>query len=445
MHVDQAGRHDERRAAARRRARRRPAGPRPIARDAAAVDQNVELGRCGPRPGSTTWTRIFEAASCPVDTPTSALLPLAAGEQVQHGHAHGDAVGDLIENHRPRAVGDVRVDLDAAVHRARVHDDRVRRRALEARRRQAEQREVLAHRRQEQAVHALVLHAQHHDDVGAVERVVDRRRRRCTPSRSRPGGISVAGPQARDVGAHLRQQQHVRAQHAAVQQVADDRDAQAREPALVLDHRERVEQRLRRMLVRAVAGVDDARPADARELMRRARRGVAHDDHVRRHRLERPRGVGRASRPSTRSTRHVVMPSVSALSRFSASSNDMRVRVLGSKNRLTTVRPRSVGTFLIGRVPTSFIASAVSRIRSISPGSSSAMPSRWRLRSAVAVRHPSTSTSSRPSISMQPHLHALLRATSGCSGRRSRRESAARDGRDRRARRAESRAAGRSR
>ena len=54
--------------------------------------------------------------------------------------------------------------------------------------------------------------------------------------------------------------------------------------------------------------------------------------------------------------------SVSALRRFSAISNDVRVRVLGSKNRLMTVRPRSVGTFLIVRWPTSFIASAVSRI-----------------------------------------------------------------------------------
>ena len=40
--------------------------------------------------------------------------------------------------------------------------------------------------------------------------------------------------------------------------------------------------------------------------------------------------------------------SVSALSRFSAISNDVRVRVLGSKKRLTMVRPRSAGTFLIG-------------------------------------------------------------------------------------------------
>src|SRR5512138_3800484 len=37
---------------------------------------------------------------------------------------------------------------------------------------------------------------------------------------------------------------------------------------------------------------------------------------------------------------------VSALRRFSAISNDVRVRVLGSKNRFTTVFPRSAGTFL---------------------------------------------------------------------------------------------------
>ena len=70
------------------------------------------------------------------------------------------------------------------------------------------------------------------------------------------------------------------------------------------------------------------------------------------------------------------MLSVSALRRFSATSNDVRVRVLGSKNRLTTVRPRSAGTFLTVRDPTSFIASAVSRIRTISSGVRSAMPSR---------------------------------------------------------------------
>ena len=69
---------------------------------------------------------------------------------------------------------------------------------------------------------------------------------------------------------------------------------------------------------------------------------------------------------------------VSALRRFSAISNDVRVRVLGSKNRFTTVRPRSVGTFLMARLPTSFMASAVSRMSTISSGVRSAMPSRLR-------------------------------------------------------------------
>ena len=68
--------------------------------------------------------------------------------------------------------------------------------------------------------------------------------------------------------------------------------------------------------------------------------------------------------------------SVSALRRFSAISNDVRVRVLGSKKRLTMVRPRSAGTFLIARSPTSRIASAVSRMRVISSVERSLIPSR---------------------------------------------------------------------
>jgi hypothetical protein len=56
---------------------------------------------------------------------------------------------------------------------------------------------------------------------------------------------------------------------------------------------------------------------------------------------------------------------VSAESRFSANSNDTRVRVDASKNRLTIVAPRSVGTFLIARSLISLKGSAVSRMRLI--------------------------------------------------------------------------------
>jgi hypothetical protein len=53
---------------------------------------------------------------------------------------------------------------------------------------------------------------------------------------------------------------------------------------------------------------------------------------------------------------------VSADSRFSANSKEMRVRVDASKNRLTIVCPRSAGTFLIGRSLISLNGSAVSRM-----------------------------------------------------------------------------------
>ena len=94
--------------------------------------------------------------------------------------------------------------------------------------------------------------------------------------------------------------------------------------------------------------------------------------------------------PLTTLDEAIAMLSVSALSRFSAISNEVRVRVLGSKNRLTTVLPRSAGTFLIGREPISFIASAVSRMSEISSGARSAMPSRSFRRSDVTAGVSST-------------------------------------------------------
>ena len=86
----------------------------------------------------------------------------------------------------------------------------------------AEHVEVLAQRRKERALHPLELDAQHHHDVRAFDRFVDRRRARARRSRSMPGGISVGGPHDPHLGAQLGQQLHVRPQHAAVQQVADD-------------------------------------------------------------------------------------------------------------------------------------------------------------------------------------------------------------------------------
>src|SRR5688572_4078926 len=67
---------------------------------------------------------------------------------------------------------------------------------------------------------------------------------------------------------------------------------------------------------------------------------------------------------------------VSAESRFSANSKEMRVRVEASKNRLTMVLPRSAGTFLIARSLTSLKGSAVSRMSWICSALSGSSPTR---------------------------------------------------------------------
>ena len=72
------------------------------------------------------------------------------------------------------------------------------------------------------------------------------------------------------------------------------------------------------------------------------------------------------------------MLTASADSRLAAISNDVRVRVDGSRNRLMTVLPRSVGTFLMGRSAISRNRSPRSRIVVSSSGVSVSIPSRWR-------------------------------------------------------------------
>ena len=52
----------------------------------------------------------------------SASCGVLPAEQIQHGHANGDAIRDLIEDHAVRTIGHVGVDLDAAIHWSRMQD-----------------------------------------------------------------------------------------------------------------------------------------------------------------------------------------------------------------------------------------------------------------------------------------------------------------------------------
>src|SRR5207248_10871727 len=80
----------------------------------------------------------------------------------------------------------------------------------------------------------------------------------------------------------------------------------------------------------------------------------------------------------------------SALSRKAASSNDVRVQVLGSTKKFTSVFPRRAGTFLISRVPTCLNASAVSRIKVISSADNSRKPSKSLRVQRVVMFFPAT-------------------------------------------------------
>src|ERR1043166_5911259 len=84
--------------------------------------------------------------------------------------------------------------------------------------------------------------------------------------------------------------------------------------------------------------------------------------------------------PLTRLEAVVLMLMTSADNRLAANSKLVRVRVEGSMNRLTSVLPRSDGTFLMVRSPTCLNAVAVSSRNVISSGVSSWIPSKslWR-------------------------------------------------------------------
>ncbi len=98
----------------------------------------------------------------------------------------------------------------------------------------------------------------------------------------------------------------------------------------------------------------------------------------------------------------VVKLTESAERRFSASSKEMRVRVEGSKKRLTTVCPRRVGTLGMGRSRISRKVRAVSRMAVISAALTPSSPSRCFCCSGIywaSLGDSTSSTQSSPSLS----------------------------------------------
>ena len=136
------------------------------------------------------------------------------------------------------------------------------------------------------------------------------------------------------------QQEQVGAGDAGIGDVAANGDGQPGEPSLVLADGKRVEQRLRGMFVRAVAGVDH-RAADLLAQQRhRARRRMPDDDDVGPHGVERRGGVDQRLALGHRGGRTDMLMTC-APSRLPAISKLACVRVDGSKNRLICVLPKA--------------------------------------------------------------------------------------------------------
>ena len=180
----------------------------------------------------------------------------ASRQNAHHRHAYRDAERHLRQDHRLRAVRHRRIDFHAAVHRTRVHDDRIRLGQRQALRRQAVALEVFLRRRQQRAAHALVLQAQHDDHVDVLQAFVhvgeDPHAHLFQAARQQ----RVRADRAHFRHAQRGQRVDVRARHAAVQDVADDGHRQVGEILLVVADRVHVEQALGRVRVAAVAGVD---------------------------------------------------------------------------------------------------------------------------------------------------------------------------------------------
>jgi hypothetical protein len=189
-----------------------------------------------------------------------------------------------------RAVGHDRVDLDAAVHRSRMHHQRVGFCVGQLLQVEPEIMKVFLARRHERAVHALALQPQHHDDIGAVEALAHVAghldAHPLDAARQQRGGRDHAHP-----GAHGVEQQDIGARHARMHHVAADRNHQPLEPALVAANGQGIEQRLGRMFVGAVAGVDHGTVNLARQQLDRARGMVPDHQDVRVHGVQRRRGI----------------------------------------------------------------------------------------------------------------------------------------------------------
>src|SRR6202040_1978900 len=209
---------------------------------------------------------------------------------LHYGDPHRDPHLDLVADKAPWPVGDGGIDFDAAVDRSWVQDQRIRLGITKLCLVKAEKAEIFLGRGNIAALHPLALQAQHHHDVGAVEP------RAHVPENLDPHPLDSRQQQRRWPGhahprAERREQQNIGARDTRMKDVAADHDRETFDPALVAPDRERIEQRLGWMLMRAIARIDERAIDLFRQKMHRAGLGMTHYDNVGPHRVQRHRRI----------------------------------------------------------------------------------------------------------------------------------------------------------
>src|SRR5579875_1065456 len=215
----------------------------------------------------------------------------AANKMIEKRHAHGEAVGDLFEDGRLRAVRDRRIDFEAANHGPWMEHQRIRASHAQTFARKLVAQDVFLGR-EGGFVQAFGLHAQNHDDIRIAQSFLDAGgaadiRRNGFKFARHPHGRAAQ----RDARAEFGKQMDIGARHAAVNDVPQNRDVPAIQFALAVTDGKSIQQRLRGMFVHAVARVEHGDIHALGDERGRARGAVADDEAVGTHGFKRANGV----------------------------------------------------------------------------------------------------------------------------------------------------------
>src|SRR5258708_5124680 len=218
----------------------------------------------------------------------------AYNQQIEKSHAHGDAVRDLFQDARLGAISNLRRNFDAAIHRTGMEDDGIRLGAAEAFGVELVKEHIIRGG-EGRLVETLGLDAENEHDVRALKSFLDAEDA-ANRSARRTDFLELArdphrGTAECEAAAKFAEEVDIGASDAAVLDVAEDGDAEIFDGAFAVADSEGIEQALRGVLVRPVAGVGDGDIERPRDEIHSARSGVAHDETIRLHGVESVSGV----------------------------------------------------------------------------------------------------------------------------------------------------------